>query len=90
MNLKPNTERALKAWLAPSTWDSDHPSDMYRWYDFVNQYQKEHGFVINEIDLRDHIQRSVKGTLGAHQQEVIKKRVSFAIDILNFLKHTGR
>ena len=92
MQLKPNTQTALEAWLVP-TWDSGHALDEERFYKFVDQYQKDHGFSIDEAGLRDEIKRTalVKGRpVGSHQDNLIHESVSLAYKILDFLKATGR
>lgn len=93
MHLKPDTEAALDRWVGPSTWDSGHHEDMRRFYEFVSQYQKDHGFVIQESDLRDEIKSKVKAKghpVGTHQENLIDDLVSLAYKILDFLKATGR
>jgi len=92
MQLKPNSRAALETWLVP-TWDSGHALDEERFYKFVNQYQNDHGFSINEADLRDEIKRTAvaKGRpFGTHQENLVHDCVSLAYKILDFLKTTGR
>lgn len=62
MNLKSDTEKALETWLLTSTWDSGHPLDWDRFYKFVDQYQKDHGFSIDEPALRDIMKSADKRT----------------------------
>lgn len=76
--------------MGPSTWYTDHDSDMNRWYDFVNQYQKDHGFTIDESGLREVIERKVRGAVSDQLRAIIRDRISLACKILDFLKHTGR
>lgn len=90
MQLKPDTAKALNEWLGPSTWYTDHESDVSHWYDFVNQYQKDHGFTIDEPGLREVIERKVKGAVNDQLRAIIRKRISLACNILDFLKRTGR
>lgn len=90
MQLKPTTENALDAWAKPSTWYTDHPSDMERFYRFVDQYQKDHGYTINEPDLRDLIERKTNSKGNDALCDIIAERVSLAYSILDFLKATGR
>ena len=90
MPLKPDTDAALDAWAGPNTWYTDHDSDMDRWYDFVNQYQKDHGFTIDEAGLRETIESKVNGVVNDQLRNIIRKRISLAYNILDFLKHTGR
>lgn len=95
MQLKPNTEKALNVWLDAGTWHTGHPTDMDRWYDFVDQYQREHGFTIDEVVLRKNIEdKLTKKTGKRFGNEVlrneIREQISLAYKILDFLKHTGR
>ena len=90
MPLKPDTDVALDAWAGPNTWYTDHDLDMNRWYDFVNQYQKDHGFTIDEAGLREVIERKVEGSVNEQLREIIRDRIGLAYNILDFLKHTGR
>lgn len=90
MSLKPTTEVALNGWAGVSTWDSDHPADRERFYDFVNHYQKDHGFTVDENELRRIIEQVAHGPIGAKQRDLIAKKVSLAVDILEFLRRTGR
>lgn len=93
MQLKPDTEAALDRWVGPSTWDSDHFLDMECFYKFVGQYQRDHGFSINESDMRDMIKaRAIaKGhPVGPHQENLIHDLVNLAYKILAFLRATGR
>jgi hypothetical protein len=92
MQLKPGARAALDGWLV-TTWDSGHSLDEDRFYKFVDQYQRDHGFSINEADLRDEIERSAvaKGLpVGSHQENLIHELVSLAYRILDFLRATGR
>ena len=95
MPLKPNTGKTLDAWLGPHTWHTSHPLDMERWYDFVNQYQIDHGFTIDETALREIIESKLTEKIGKRfdnedLRNVIRKRISLAYNILDFLKRTGR
>ena len=90
MQLKPDTEKALNAWMGPNTWYTDHPLDMDRWYDFVNQYQKDHGFTIDEASFREVIECKVEGAVNDVLDDIIRDRISLAYNILAFLKRTGQ
>jgi len=92
MSLKPNTQKALDHWLVP-TWDTGHQRDERRFYEFLSQYQQDHGFSINESELRKEIERAVKAKqllFGKHQEDIVHDHVSLAYKILDFLKATGR
>ena len=95
MQLEPNSEKALNTWLNAGTWYTGHPSDMDRWYDFVDQYQREHGFTINEVALRENIEGKLTKKTGKHLDNEsicneIQEQITLAYKILDFLKHTGR
>jgi hypothetical protein len=93
MALKPATQAALDAWIAPATWDSEHPEDMQRFYQFLSRYQKDYGFALDEDALRREIQTRVKAkgrAFGDHQEDLVDRLVDLAYDILDFLKATGR
>jgi len=51
MKLSSETEKKLDAWVKVDTWHTNHVLDMDRWYDFVNQYQRDHGYSIDESAL---------------------------------------
>jgi len=89
MNLSKASEDALKAWYGPSTWHTPHDYDMGRWYDFVNQYQRDHGYAIDEADLCNHIEAAL-GDVNDTSREIIQKRISLAYNILDFLKRSKR
>lgn len=94
MELKPETQKALNAWLGPDTWDTPHSLDWQRFFDFVNQYQSEHGFTIEESGLCEIMEEKLRGKTGhpisGKTREVIRDRIRLAYYILDFLKHTGR
>jgi hypothetical protein len=93
MQLSTNAEAALDRWVGPSTWDSNHEEDFRRFYKFVDQYQRDHKFPINESDLRETIEAKVKKknhSFGCHQQNLVRERVNLACKIIDFLEITGR
>ncbi len=51
MELSNAAESKLRDWCGPNTWHTSHDSDMDRWYDFVDQYQRDHGYTIDEAAL---------------------------------------
>ena len=92
MQLKPQTGAALDTWLVP-TWDSSRAVDNERFYKFVDQYQRDHGFSIDESDMRDQIKRRAiakNRPYGSYQEDLVYESVSLAYKILDFLKATGR
>ncbi len=90
MQLKPSTEKALDGWAGPTTWHTDHTLDMERFYRFVDQYHRDHGFTIDEAGLRDLIETKTKSKGNDALCDIIFERVSLAYKILDFLKATGR
>lgn len=90
MELSAAAESKLQTWIGPRTWRTLHPSDMDRWYDFVDQYQRDHGYAIDEALLREHIERKVEGGVSENSRDIIRHRISLAYSILDFLKRTGR
>lgn len=83
-------ESKLQAWVGPSTWHTSHDLDMDRWYDFVDQYQRDHGYTIDEVALREHIEHKLEGRVNENLRDIIRQRISLAYSILDFLKRTGR
>ncbi len=84
------TESKLQTWAGPNTWHTPHDLDMGRWYDFVDQYQRDHGYTIDEAALREHIENELEGSVNEDLRDIIRQRISLAYSILDFLKHTGR
>ena len=87
------TERALDHWISPSTWDSLNHTDTAKFYEFVSQYQKDHGFAMDERAMRDTIKEVVmaKGhPFGQPQADFVHTRVALARNVLDFLSATGR
>lgn len=91
MSLKPETERALHGWLGPFTWDSNHQADLHRFYQFIHQYQREHGFDMDEHEMQQIIREvaiSRNHPFGEFQEEIAQERVSLAVEILDYLRVT--
>jgi hypothetical protein len=93
MKLSLAAEAKLKAWYQVSTWHTSHIADMNRWYDFVNQYQLDYGFSVDEVDLREHIEykiRELGNPMGEQLSELLLERIGLMCNILDFLEQTGR
>mgnify|MGYP001567756336 CR=1 FL=1 len=90
MKLSSETEKKLDVWVKVDTWSTNHKFDTDRWYDFVNQYQKDHGYSIDESALREIIEKKVEGNVNDPLREEIRTRISLACNILDFLNRTGR
>ena len=88
--LSEGCEDRLRAWLGTDTWSTNHDRDMDRWYDFVDQYQRDHGFEIDETALREYIEREIGESINKELRDTIRRRISLAYDILDFLKRTNR
>jgi hypothetical protein len=93
MQLKPNTRQALDNWLVP-TWDSsDGLIDKLAFYNFIDQYQREHGCDFDVSELRSEIKAVADQKnlpFGEHQYMVLQQRLNDMITILDFLKESGR
>ncbi|MBU4361269.1 hypothetical protein KJ813_01230 [bacterium] len=90
MKLSSETEKKLDAWAKVDTWHTNHKLDMDRWYDFVNQYQKDHCYSVDEAALREIIEKKVEGNVNDLLKEEIRTRISLACNILDFLNRIGR
>ena len=87
LQLTSETEAALNDWVGPETWDSNHPSDRKRFYRLVDQYKKDHGYSMNEPDMRYLIKRKVQAkgrSFGSNQEELVHEYLGVARDILQF------
>jgi hypothetical protein len=93
MQLGLRSDEALTRWLNAGTWHTNSDFDLNRWFDFVNEYNREHGYVIDEPALREEIEHRVTrrgGTVGEELRNIIRDQIDLAYSILDFLKHTGR
>ena len=90
MTLSKDAENALDHWVGIETWHTKHDNDMDRWYGFVDQYQRDHGFTIDEPALRETISAKIGGAVNEDLQNIIRERITLAYNILDFLKCTGR
>lgn len=90
MTLSRPAEEKLHIWLASPTWYTAHARDMARWFDFVDQYQRDHGYVLNEAGLQEKIAALAAPDDGPALDNVIRERISLAYNILGFLDRTGR
>ena len=93
VQFKPETSRFLNGWLGPDSWNSPHSNDMNRWYDFISQYQRDHGYALDERGLVEEIEqrhRQRERPIGSAERKIIENRVGLAREILEFLERTGR
>jgi hypothetical protein len=89
MHLTDLAREKLSLWLG-GEWHTRHDVDMRQWYDFVDQYQKDHGYSIDEHELRDEIARLAGCEQNDSLRSIISDRISLAYNILDFLKQTSR
>jgi len=90
MILSEDAEKALDHWINIPTWHTNDLTDIDRWYRFVDQYQKDHGFTIDEPTLREKIEAKIAGVINEDLRTIIQERIRLAYNILDFLKCTGR
>ena len=62
MTFSSATEQALDRWISPRTWDSLTHTDAAKFFQFVSQYQKDHGFFMDEGLMRDSIKQAARHT----------------------------
>lgn len=93
MNLSNDCKEKLNQWVQTDTWHSNHVLDLHRFFQFVDQYQKDHGYHVNdEAILAETIASIANVTVGSHSPlfDTIRERVSLMVDILDFLRVTNR
>jgi len=88
MELQPKTNAALSSWLDHDTWYTSHDNDMNRFYDFVNMLSQEHGLQVDSVQLQDEIERQARTEMSDPLRDIIRTRVSLAVNILDFLRRT--
>ncbi len=88
MELKADVSEALDEWLKIDTWHTSHPLDMNRFYGFVDQYAKHHGYSLNESELAEEIQSRHK--VNELLMQTVRDHISLMYNILDFLKATSR
>jgi hypothetical protein len=90
MQLATATEKALDAWIMTGTWHTGHALDMGRFFAFVDQYQKDHGYAVDEQALAQLTEGKAGCQGNGSLALIIRERVNLASSILDFLKATGR
>lgn len=90
VRLKFSAEEALDSWVVPLTWYTGHPAEIDRFYDFVDQYQKDHGYSLNKAGLREIIEKKIDGDISDELREIIDQRLDMAAKFLAFLKRAKR
>jgi hypothetical protein len=94
MDLNQGTRDALDRWIVDG-WGSDTKTDpgAYRFYQFVDQYQRDHKYNMPELEMREEIRRTAERQgmrFDEYQEREAAEYVSRAIDILGFLETTRR
>jgi hypothetical protein len=92
MPLSEECQIRIKNWLDGHP-ASDHTLDWDRWYDFVDQYSKDHGCSLNESEVREFIHKAEierNGNVGDVFSEMINTHISHALHILYFLDYAKR
>lgn len=90
VTLSGSTEEKLHVWLASPTWHTCHAKDMARWFDFIDQYQRDHGYSLDAAGLQEKIETLAALDRTPATEDVIRQRISLADCILDFLDRTGR
>ncbi|ELA8469891.1 hypothetical protein Q1G98_003383 [Vibrio alginolyticus] len=91
MKLSEFESKKLEAWICSDTWSRDHDNDMARFFEFINAYQKDHGYHIpDESILAETIASKASVSTDDELFIEIQKKVSLMYTILDFLKVTGR
>jgi hemerythrin-like domain-containing protein len=82
----------LESWAKASTWHTSHALDIHRFFEFIDQYAKDHGHTVEESALKDLIASITNTPTGNDNtlEEIIRERVALMVAILDFLKVTGR
>ncbi|WP_417686824.1 hypothetical protein [Pseudidiomarina gelatinasegens] len=91
MSLSTESETRLKNW-ASMDWTSNHVLDLHRFFKFIDQYANDHGYSVDEALLKDKIASITHTPTGDDNalEEIIRERISLMVEILDFLKVTGR
>lgn len=92
MNLSRESEARLENWANMDTWSSNHDLDLHRFFKFISQYANDHGHAVDESLLKDKIGLITQTPTGDDnaREEIIRERISLMVEILDFLKVTGR
>jgi hypothetical protein len=92
VNLSTSAEAALRTWIGGVAWDSHHPADEGRFYDFVHALWEMQRGHVDEVALRERIVQELKtddrGCRGAASEETVREYVHRATDILLYLAQT--
>ena len=92
MNLSNEARIKLDSWAKSYTWHTSHDLDLHRFFEFINQYANDHGHSVDESALKDLVASITKTPTGDDNdlEEIIRKRISLMVEILDFLQVTGR
>ena len=93
MHLHEHVDAALERVLGTVLRSRAHPFDLPLWFDFVQAYERHHGFDLDQAILRREMERRLRAK-GIHVhdglEDLIWARVSLMRDLLDFLEHTRR
>ena len=93
MPLSEECQRLIKKWHSAIS-ASGRTLDWERWYDFVDQYSRDHDYSLNEKEVREFIHQlefeRYGRDVGHAFAATINKPISLAFHILEFLVHTKR
>tara|TARA_R110002095_G_scaffold76247_4_gene65119 strand:+ start:2827 stop:3108 length:282 start_codon:yes stop_codon:yes gene_type:complete len=89
MALEASTQQKLKDWVMNDNWFKESLLEEQQYYDFVYQYYKDHGSIIDEASLQRDIKNEIKrcNTEIANLDEEVRGCVSLAVKICGFLGH---
>ena len=92
MKLTAEARSKLNNWAKASTWHSSHDLDVHRFFEFIDQYASDSGHTVDESALKDLIASITNTPTGNDNalEEIIRERVALMVEILDFLKVTGR
>jgi len=73
MNFSDKAVEKLECWAGPSTWHTEHSSDMKRFYDFIELLGRENDYSLDESRLRERITAVSKEKHSSFDEEEREK-----------------
>lgn len=93
MEISDETRAALDRWTRAGTWDTQHPSDTGRFFDFASSYLADNEGKFDESELRDMISSAVRkwheDAPNDAMISVIKARVRQLATIGEYVRHVN-
>lgn len=89
MILSTSCMTSLRRWLA-GHWYTNHPTDMEMFYKFVDQYIVDHGYSVDEQEIRHLIASQVKSDYPIEPTELISEKTNLMYQIMDFARVTKR